>query len=87
MEQDTQRTLELSLSYDTDVLEFISHNDGHNWIYFNGCQTDCRYPRHLSELRYATKYEIYRGIVRGRSNYNQIKIKKFFQGLIPENFL
>ena len=86
MTHDTQRSLELTLST-SNTIEFIRHDDGHSWLYFNGNPTDCRYPRHLHDLRYVEHREIYQDIVYGESKYNQERIREFFRELYPEEFL
>lgn len=96
MDANPQEALHLTIEDKKgNTIEFISHQDLHYWLYFNGVMLDVNLPRHVAE-----------GIVRefkgngkqaydklisnlwfGKSKYNRKKVDKFFVALAPEFYI
>ena len=77
----------LELTYEDNSLEFIRHQDLHYWVYYNGVKTDARFPRHENFNKNMGHYEMFQKIWFGQSTYNKRVITKFFQNIVPEEFL
>ncbi len=95
MEDNPQEYLISSLSNSTDTIEFITHQNHHHYIYFNGVKTDTTMPRNENFYFYKDsdvqstdyKIEMFEKLGYGESKYNKKRIKGFFKDIIPEYFL
>lgn len=87
--ENPQEYLNRTLESNGDVIEFITHQDGDKWIYFNGSKTDVKFPldKKNKNFKRMRPYNIYKHLRYGVSEYNKKRIKRFFMNLVPEEFL